>query len=164
MAEGALGDLGPCVLDYKGSELGRTFGGVIFRSTPEDVEVKEDQVGIDAVDKIFVGRVVTVEAMLTRMQLAELSAIMPGSTMSSGVAVVKSNVGSKQYANSGILILKPVVDGVTSVTPGEWITMPKAFPKEDYEIQYDNENQRVYKVTFYAFKDQVTGIHYKMGA
>ena len=162
MAEtiGPLRDLGPCEVIFDGSSLGETFGGVTFRHSQETVPVRTDRGGTTDRDNIFVGETCEVEASMSRNALAELSAVMPGATgsgTSGDQMVVRSVVGRSSFENAAILILKPIVEGVTSVDTANWLTVFIASPRVDLELQYDNENQRTYKLMFKGYPVQTAG-------
>ncbi len=164
--EGPTRDLGPAVLLFLGTDLGETFGGVRFRTSTEVTPVMEDRFGNQPIDDIDIGNVVELEAVLTRLSLAQLTAILPGAS-GSGTAgdqmVIRNVVGRSAYANAGLLVVKPIVNGVASVDSTEWLHIFKAYPIPDPEIVYDVTTQRVYKVIFRGYRVQTDETGAKAG-
>ncbi len=162
MVMGPTRDLGPCILSFGGTDLGRTSGGCTFRFAENDQGVFEDQLGTGEVDDIVVGSTCEVEAPLSRMTLAKLQAVIAGSSGSgtdSGSMTVKSCVGRSRYDTAKELILKPLLtNGAVDPDTSKWLHVFKAAPRADFEVVYNNEKQRVYKVMFKGYPDQSTGV------
>lgn len=154
MPEAMLKDLGPCTITFNGVDLGKTKGGVIFRDQEEQVEVKEDQAGATPVDHISLGRKITIEVPMTRSTLAQLTAVIPGVSSFGSYLRVSNHAGIARASTAAQLIIAPLVDGVAG---SDRLTVFKASPKMDMELQFDNENQRVYKVTFNVYPDASQG-------
>lgn len=163
---GAVKDLGPCRVLYNSVDLGATRGGVVFRYTEESRPVVEDQGGVTPLDEIMVGSMTEVEMTLTRAALGKLAQIIGSASYSGALLAVSNNtVGLSMYDNAQALVIKPIVSGVASADTGTWLTCLKAYPRVDMEVQYDNENQRLYKVIFKCFPDASTGNRiWKIGA
>lgn len=149
--EGPTKDLGPCAVFFDGADLGPTFGGVKFKYNTEQKMIHEDQKGTQDVDGVFTGSQCEVEVPLTRMQINDLAAVLPGARMSSDVMLVEGIAGTPMLASAKELILKPIEGGVATTDESKWLTIPKAFPVGDLELNFDNDNQRVYKAVFKAF-------------
>ena len=160
MATGPTKDLGPCVLEWGGTDLGKTHGGCKFRYSEEDAGVFEDQQGTDSIDDIIVGGPTEFEAPLTRTQLSVLAALMAGATGSgtSGTTMtIKATVGVSRYDRAQELIIKPVLEnGGADPNTSTWLHIFKASPKANYELAYDNTGQRVYNTMFKGYSDQTT--------
>ena len=160
-----LRDLGPCVIEFDGEDLGATSGGVTFRYTEESKPVNEDQKGVTNVDEIKVGvSACEVEVPLSRATLAILAQVIGGSSYSVNRLNVNNQVGVSMYDNAKTLVLKPIVNNAASTSSADWLNIPKAYPKVDFEIAFNNEGQRVYKVMFKGFPDASTGLIWYMGA
>jgi hypothetical protein len=158
-------DLGPCLVLYNNVDLGATLGGVKFKYTEESKPVNEDQKGVTNVDEIKVGAsVCEVEVPLTRSTLAKLAQVIGGSSYSIYRIRVNNQVGVSMYDNAEALILKPIVDNVASSDSKDWLNIPKAYPKVDFDITFDNAGQRIYKVMFKGFPDVSSGLIWYMGA
>ena len=160
---GPIRDLGPCVVEFNNVDLGATFGGVTFKYTEEGKDVQEDQKGVTPVDNIRVGvSLCEVEAVLTRTSLAILATIIGGSSYSGTGLNVNNQVGVSAYENAQALILKPIVDNDEG-DEDTWLTLSKAYPIVDLEVVFNNEGQRVYKVTFKCFPNATSGLIWKIG-
>ena len=155
-------DLGPCSVLWDPSgdnvELNPTFGGVIFRSEDALVDILEDGRGTTPIDAVFTGRVVSLEAPLTRTTLAKLNKILPGSVAGASNLKVSTHVGGAMYASAKEVIVKPVVDNVPSVDTSEWLHLHHAYPVPSFEVTYDNAGQRVFRVTFKVFPSETSGM------
>jgi hypothetical protein len=152
-----IGDLGPCLCLWGGTSLGPTLGGVTFKEEVTSVDIREDGHGESPVDAIFTGRKVTIECKFTRSTLAQLEAMITGSTAGADNLKVVNTVGDQMFADSEELILKPLVNNVASVTATEWIHIHKTYPVAAVEFGYDNSGQRIVNVTFRAFPDTTSG-------
>lgn len=159
MPEALIKDLGPCQITFNGVDLGKTKGGVVFRDSMEQVPVNEDQAGTTPVDHILTGRKISVEVPMSRSTLAQLTKVIPGASSMGSYAVVKNKPGTARAADAQQLILAPLVNGIASA---ERLTIFKASPVTDIELTFDNENQRVYKVTFNVYP-QADGSLYQIG-
>jgi len=154
MPEALIKDLGPCQITFNNVDLGKTKGGVIFRDSMDQVEVLEDQAGTTPVDHILTGRKISVEVLMSRSTLAQLTKVIPGASSMGSYAVIKNQAGIARASTAQQLILAPLVNGVAST---ERLTIFKASPVTEIELQFDNENQRVYKVTFNVYPDADNG-------
>ena len=154
MPEALIKDLGPCQITFNSVDLGKTKGGVIFRDSMDQVAVSEDQAGTTPVDHILTGRKISVEVLMSRSTLAQLTKVIPGASSMGSYAVIKNQAGIARASTAQQLILAPLVNGVAST---ERLTIFKASPVTEIELQFDNENQRVYKVTFNVYPDADNG-------
>jgi len=158
MPMGVTRDLGPCVLMWGGTDLGRTYGDVIFRYSEEDADVFEDQLGTDPVDSIIVGGPCELEAPLSRTQLSTLATLLAGASgsgTSGSTMTVKSVVGVSRYDRAQELIVKPCLqNGEADPDTSKWLHIFKASPRANYELVYNNERQRVYRTVFTSYPDQ----------
>lgn len=150
-------DLGPCILEFGGTDIGQTYGGTNFRYSEEDADIMEDRFGSNPVDAIQKGSTCEVEANLTRLQIAQLIAVISASSGSgtvsgSGKMVVKTRVGYSRYDNAATLILKPIVEnGAASSDEKTWLYIYRASPMPNFDVAYNIDDQRVFKVIFKAF-------------
>ncbi len=163
MTVGPFRDLGPAIVNFKTFDIGPTHGGVTHRDTEGSEKVYEDQNGVTCVDVITTGHVMEVETPFTRVTLANYAAIIGGaSVVGSTVIVSNTNVGSSMKANAGVLILKPVVDGVADAVENNWLKYFSAAPRADHEVGFAPDGQRVYKTIWEIFPDG-TGRLYARG-
>ncbi len=157
-----LRDLGPAkvIIDPDGTtpvDLGAVLGSIEFKDEVKKKEIKEEASGETMVDAVFTGREVTLKVPLTRSQLAQLAAVIPGAVLATSVLTVSNKVGSPMYASAKKVTVKPIVDGVVSTTESEWLTIYKAYPIASPNWKWDASNQRVTDVTFICFPSQETG-------
>jgi hypothetical protein len=157
-------DLGPCSVIFNNVDLGSTKGGVKFKFTEESKPVNEDQKGVTNVDEIKVGfSACEVEVPMTRSTLGKLSTVISGSSYTTTRLRVNNQVGVSMYDNAALLVLKPLINGVASTDTKDWLNIPKAYPKIDFELVFDNEGQRVYKTIFKGFPNASTGLIWYLG-
>jgi len=152
----AVKDLGPCQVLWNNIDLGPTLGGVTFKEEQHSVDIKEDAHGDSPVDAITTGKVTSVEANFTRSSLTQLEYMIESSTKSATNLKVVNSVGNPMFANSKELILKPLVDNVASVTTSEWLHVHRTYPLGAQELKYDNSGQRIIKVVFKVFPDDLS--------
>ena len=155
-----LGDLSPCVVDYDGATVvfNKTHGGVFFRYQEFNRGIKEDQKGSETdVDEVSTGAMCELEVPLTRTQLSDLNYLFGNSSQAGSYLKVSNPVGEAKFAGAVALIVKPIVNGVVSVTTTEWLTIHRASPSINMELAYNNEGQRVVKAIFKCFPDDASG-------
>lgn len=155
MATVNLAVLGPTQVWYKGSELGKTFGGVTVAISEAVADVRYDQVGLW--DRIQVGKSIVVTAAFANLSHALIKAllgneafILTGGTTPScdQVLAIYLGLGISHRDNGGELILKPYIGGVLSTDPCQWFTIPLTYPQLDAELVYNETTQRVLKCMF----------------
>jgi len=154
-------DLSPCVVDYSGATVvfSKTFGGVIFRYQEEKVKIFRDQAGVTAVDQVAKGApVCELEMPVSEETLANLDYFFGNSSQSGTSLEISNPVGGADFAGAVALIVKPIVNGVVSVTEAEWLVIHRAAPTVNMELKFDNDGQRVVKVLFQAFPDDTSGL------
>jgi hypothetical protein len=149
-------DLGPCAVIWHNIDLGPTLGGVKFKEEQTSVDIMEDGHGKTPVDAITTGKITSVEANFTRSSLTQLELMIESATKSATNLKVVNSVGNAMFAASEELILKPLVDNVASVTSSEWLHVHKTYPLGAPEFTFDNNNQRVLKVVFKCFPDDLS--------
>jgi len=152
-----IGDLGPCLVEWGGTDLGPTLGGVTFKEEVHSVDIKEDGHGDSPVDAVFTGRLVTIECKFTRSTLAQLESMITSSDGAPTNLKVVNTVGDQMFALAEELILKPLVNNAAEVaeptTDGLWMHVHRTYPVAAVEFGYDNSGQRIVNVTFRAFPD-----------
>ena len=149
-------DLGPCQVLWNAIDLGPTLGGVTFKEEQHSVDIKEDGHGDTPVDAITTGKITSVEANFTRSSLTQLELMIESATKSATNLKVVNSVGNAMLAASEELILKPLVDNVASVTTSEWLHVHRTYPLGAPEFKFDNSGQRVIKVIFKVFPDDLS--------
>ena len=165
MGMGVIRDLGPCQIDWGATNLGAIFGDVKFSYSDQSADVFEAAYGNTPVDSVFTGAgLVEVVVPFTRMSLANLLLVIPGGCLSgtSGVFVKTNSVGMTMYDLSKPLFIKPVVAGVASAN-GNWLRLEHAYPMPEFDITFNNSDQRVYNVRFKGFPDATTRKSWSVG-
>jgi hypothetical protein len=147
--------------------LGPFSGGILLKSELSKVDILQDGYGDTPYDSITKGRVVSLELTMREITATRL-ALIQGCTETTGpVFTFDSNCGVSLRDAAKELIIKPMVNLVVSTTNTEWITIFKCSPPLDaFEIGYDDENARLWKVIFQVFPDDGTGtvgMLYKIG-
>ncbi len=150
-------DLGPCQVLWNAINLGPTNGGVTFKEEQHSKDIMEDGHGDTPVDAVTTGKVTSVEANFTRSSLAQLELMIESATKGANNLKVVNSVGNAMFAASEELILKPLVDNVPSVTSSEWLHVHRTYPLGAPEFKFDNAGQRVIKVVFKVFPDDLSG-------
>jgi len=128
-------NIGPCLLDFGGTELGETLGGVTFSFKESSVVTKTDKTGETSRAKYITGAECKVAGAITEATLAQIAKIT-GGTPSGTELLLKSRVGANLIDDAGVLILKPIVEGVASVTEADWIYVPKATVLPVFEVKH----------------------------
>lgn len=149
-------DLSPCVIDWNAGTIvfEKTMGGVLFNYEELRAAIKRDQAGETDVDEVTTGVVNPLLTVpLSEEEVANLLYVF--ANVAGGVTNLKvSNpVGVPVFALSKQIIVKPIVDGVISVTEAEWLYIHRAYPRVSMENPYDNSGQRVTNVIFKGFPD-----------
>lgn len=152
----AGGDMGPCDVNFAGTSTGENTM-VHVRVSDDIAEVKNARVGTAAVDKIYTGRSIEVEANLTQSTLAQLG-IMQNANVSGTELRLSNPAGASMRDNAAILLIKRIIDGAISALTTNLITVPLAAPQVDWDFPYDGEGgQRTFKTTFHGLVVEVTG-------
>lgn len=158
--------LGPCQIKFGGVNLGDTTENCVFRYSEDDAVINVAQQGTTPVDEIVVGHTTEFEVELTRTQIATIASLMAGAdnSGSSGDEIeVRNRIGVSRYDNAALLEIIPIVGAnQASTDPHGPIYMYKAAPKSDMEVNYNNSDQRSFRVTFVAYPDQTEGKNYRI--
>lgn len=151
-------DLGPCVViwDADGTPVSfeMTFGGVFFRYEELRAPIKRDQAGLTDVDEVTTGAVnPELECPFTQELVTKLVNMFAFSSAAADYLKVKNPVGAAVFALSKQVIVKPITNGVVSITDTEWLYIHRGFPRVTMEQVYDNSGQRCVKVLIKGFPD-----------
>ena len=149
---------GPCILDFKGSELGETEGDVTLSWADEVQFAYNNRYGRMPVDGVNVSGPITVECALTEPTWTQLAAVASGTarTGSTTIGVVVGNpTGARLSDAAGALIIKPVAEGgIAGTCLDEWITLYSAAPRINATAVYSKDGtQRLWGVHFDALPD-----------
>jgi hypothetical protein len=156
-----MGDIGPALINWDPAgadvDLFPTFGVITVKQELTHTEVFEDGHGDAPVDSVDKGRVMTVEADFTRLALAQLEVVVPGSTAGVDNLAVPNKAGNAYYASAKEIIVKPLLDNVENPDTATWWHFFKAYPFEVFEVTYDKEGQRIFHVVFVIYPDDSSG-------
>ena len=155
-------ELGPCwiIWDESGANVTfkKTFGGVFFRYEELQVDIKRDQAGETAVDKVTTGVVnPELEVPMSEEDVATLVHVFANDERAGTALRISNPVGERILPLAKQVIVKPIVNGVVSTDESEWIYIHRAFPRVTMEQAYDNTAQRSTKVIFTGFPDDISG-------
>lgn len=143
--------IGPCLLAYKAASIGHTYGPVNFIDKVNTVASMVSAKGSTKRKKYAEGEEVAVECSLAELDIQNLLAVRAGAAVR-GTAqtslAVKTVVGHNLTDDAGVLIIKPVVDGVASADAQDWLYIPRASVEVDANVTFDATGQKVYKVRF----------------
>lgn len=157
-------EMGPCLVDYKTTDLGLTKGGVEVQFATDVQDITADQFGDTIINTVIKGRKVTVKVPMAENDLEKLAATVPGSTLigtTKKKLVVKSAVGTSLRSLAGPLVLHP--QGLPETDKSKDFTIPLASVKGDFSFSYKHDEQRVYAVEFTGFVDLDTTELFTMG-
>lgn len=146
--------IGTCKVLYKGVDLGHTKGGVTLTHSPEFTKITADQWGETPVDFALNGEEWTATLRLTEWQLSLLASVFPTGDLAGandGRLTMGRNAGFSLKSQAGVLVLHPRANDDTDATDD--VVFFKAVPFEEVEVEYTNEDQRVYEVKFVALVD-----------
>jgi len=116
--------IGPCVVTYKGAQLGATSGGIKLNVNMDTVDIKCDQSYGQPVK-----RVVTAIKLSVTMTMLEVDSNL--SLLLSDGKITSAVIGTNLLANGGVLLLTPVdtTDKVSYQFPNAVLE-----PQADYAI------------------------------
>lgn len=146
--------IGTCKVLYKGVDLGYTKGGVTLTHTPEYSKLTADQWGETPVDFALNGEEWTATVRLTEWQLATLAKVFPMGELAGandGRLTMGRNAGYRLKDVAGQLVLHPRANADDDASDD--VVFFQAVPYEEVEVEYTNEDQRVYEVKFVALVD-----------
>ncbi len=158
-------DLGPCIVIWDGRNVDgggqilftKTFGGVFFRYEELQSPIKRDQAGETHVDDVTIGVVnPELEVPLTQEEIEKLDECFANSRVLVNALRVSNPVGLAVYPYTRQVVVKPIVNGIVSITETEWLYIHRAFPRITMEQAYDNSGQRTVKVIFKGYPDDTS--------
>jgi len=152
-------ELGPAIVEYgDGADkvvFETTIGGVNLKVETSYRDQKIDQFGETVVSKKITGRNATVEVPFAEYDLTVIPKIMVGAEVVTGTdskskVLIKTAVGMDLIKKAKKVVIKPLahVDN-----PDMWVTLPQAFPETDLEYAYDNDKERITKITLRSTPD-----------
>lgn len=162
-----IGDLGPACITYDygqsaAIELTPYLGSVVLRQSDTISPVQEEGFGDADVDGVFAGSPMELEVPMTRSSWVQISKL-PGMTKQDAHIDISNKCGAEMYENSVELIIKPIRDGVCSVTESEWTHLFRVHPFRAYELIWSRADQRIVMAHFKVFPCMESGCLGKFG-
>ena len=144
-------NVGPVEIVFNAVSIGLTQGGSKLAVTRDVAVTTADKTGKTSRAKIVTGHGVKVTGAITEATLVQLAAVIGGSVTEGATTdelKIKAQVGKDLLSEAKILILKPIVEGVTSTDEEDWITIPKATINPAFDVPFELENQKVWGFEF----------------
>lgn len=146
--------IGACSVNFGGTDLGHTQGGVTVSYSPEFTDMVADQFGSTPFDKALKGEALTVTVPLAESQVANINKAIPLSTLAGsgdGRATVGKDAGARLLDQAAQLVLHPLANAAGNLS--EDVVLHKAAVHNDVEIGYNNDGERIIEVEFIALID-----------
>jgi len=151
-----------------------TKGGMMVRYNEEFWGPTYDRTGNAPVDQVKVGETVTAEVFMAEMVLEKFSAIFPAAKLVQDATDPnkkklvwggKIGEGFKKYSKP--LTLRPIEnldpeDPTKDKKDGD-VTIYHAIPRAEFELAFQLQQERIYKVTFTGVPVKETGDLWSMG-
>lgn len=151
-------NLGTCTIDYDGTDLGLTIGGVEVVVETQTHKTSVDQFGDTVVAERITGRNITVSLPLAETTLDNLVAIMPGATKVGSdpyKVEVQSGTGISLLALAKKLTLHPVE--LPTNDKSRDLIIPKAATAGGMQFAYKSNEEQVYSCEFMGYPDTDNG-------
>lgn len=140
---------------FDGIDMGHTKGGVTISIEKNPVKLVVDQFGAAPVDYASNGEMVTVTLRLAETVLRNWKKAVPtGDELGATDARmgVGRNAGFLYSSVAELLVLHPI--SIADADASEDIVLNKAVCVEDFEVDYTNEDQRIFEMKFTGLVDQ----------
>ena len=154
MADTTNVKLGVCSVNFGGTDLGHTKGGVTLAYTPEYVDITVDQYGNSKVDKALVGEDMIVTVPLAESQVANLANAIPMGTLAGaadGRITIGKDAGDRLLDEAAQLVLHPIYLAAGDLSRD--VVIHKAVVHNEISIPFTNEDQTTIEVEFCALVD-----------
>lgn len=160
--------LGVCTVTFDSVDLGLTKGGVEVEVQTETHEVMVDQYGNTPVNEYIMARTVVVRVPMAETTLANLEAIMPGTTLVTNVSTpskkradVKTGTGLNLLDYAAKLVLHP--KALVSTDKSEDFIVPLAATSGAISFAYKLDEERIFNVEFKGYPNATTGLLFQIG-
>lgn len=158
-------EMGPCLVSFKGEDLGLTKGGVEVDFATEISNVTADQFGDTIINQYIRGRSVKVKVPLAENDIEKFADVFPGVSLVVNGAnkklIVKASVGTSLRALAGPLVLHPKERATGDKSRD--LTIPLAMAKGDMSFAYKHDDQRVFMLEFEGYVDLTTDELFTLG-
>lgn len=134
--------LGVCKVTYDGTDLGYTKGGCTLRITPNQYEVTVDEYGSIPMKEFDMGYAIEADVSLAQHSFNQIDAAVPvlnqaGTDKRTYGDTVGTEIAGKE------LVLDPVYSAA-----GYKVTIYKAVPVANFEVNYSVDAEKVVGITF----------------
>lgn len=145
--------LGHADLTYNDTAVGLTKGGTTISIAPEFYEKTVDKFGNTPVGVSEIGTRVEVKTIVSEFTLDNIKAAIANAELQSGTTVDQVNIGKQAGAalTGAELVIHPKAMGSDTSMD---ITIHKAVLISAIEINFSNEDQTGYEITFLALVDE----------
>src|SRR3989304_10451775 len=145
---------------FNSVNLGNTKEGVNFVYEPDFADVTADKYGSSPIDMVLTGESLEIEVSLAEPSVRNLNRAIGASDLSTGSQGDRVNLGrsagySLRTNKAAILVLHPVAHA--AAVTNEDVVIYKAVPISAVEMNFEVDNQRIFKVTFKALIDETYG-------
>lgn len=154
-----------CTISFGGVTLGHTNGGIVFHYEPKLNPLTADQYGDTPIDMVLGGETIQVVANLAEPVVDLLAVAIPEGTENSAGSGARLHLGRDGgyglRLNAKQLVLHPIEKAASDTS--EDVVLYLAAVADTVELNYEVDNQRVYKVTFQAFLSETYGNGRRLG-
>lgn len=160
--------VGVCTVDFGGTNLGFTKGGVSVSVTTETYSVTVDQFGDTAISEIITGRTVTVSTPLAETTLENLVQIMPGATLiTDSVSATKQKVSVVDAVSTDLLSISDKLtlhpQALAETDKSEDFVIPYASTPGQIEFAYELNSERVFNCEWKGYPDPTSRVLFIFG-
>jgi len=157
--------MGPCQVKFNQRSgasftIAKTHGGVRWTEVEQKAEIKYDQTGTVAADKMSQGHDNYIEVPIGQMDFAAIAFADPSIVFGTDQNSVNKVLLIRQYRLGGLdsdilleMVLTIYKGGVPSTDPNDTITFPAAAVQIDKDFMFNADTQRAYKMKMRADPD-----------
>lgn len=149
-------DIGPCIVNYKDTDIGATLGNCTVKFKYEKVKLTADQVGGEFLDEAIKSMDVTVETEFAQTRDKDLLGLLFPSADLNGTTPNKhldfnNKTALRQLSSAGPLRLHPIVEDSGSLNQEMYFYL--AVPTEDSQYVYGPGEQAKLKIMWRIYTD-----------
>ena len=141
--------LGVCNINFNGTDLGLTIGGVEVVYTPTFHDTKADQF-TTVIEKFLIAEKLEAKVPMAEFTLAHINKAIAQSTLSGGKVSFGSYSGKKASAMAHPLVLHPIANGSDK---SEDVVIFKAVSTGALTISMKNDGEKIIMATFEGLVD-----------
>ncbi len=149
-------EFGACRVQFGGTDLGATSGGVVMTYTPTYFDFVPDQLTIKT-NKFLQAETAEVTVPMAEFTVDSLDFAIPAGTLTSDSTKRKLEFGGGTIASGDFkeLIITPVIGGSGTVDTDEnmKVTLYKAMSTAALPLGYNKDGVRIIEITFDCIRD-----------